>query len=338
MKRFLCFGLLLTLFASCGGSKLIVSEIRSLELEYSPGIDLNFGTSFEARIKAMMLNGDEIDVTSHRKMDFSSTDISKSGGVFTVVRRPVSFDEDMATFSISVTDKEESYLQKDTLRMNFRGGISISARGFDGESGTDQKNRGSSWVFRDGKTGENGTQGNPGTPGGNLETHIWKDGALYYMTVTDLNTLSIWRYKTVGTSALYFNLSGGNGGRGGNGGNGSDGKNGEKDEDGKYKRPGDGGNGGDGGDGGNGGDGGTVRIVLHPNASEISGQLQYDLNGGSGGEGGRGGVAGKAGQALSGQAVSANGATGRQGRRGSSGRNGSIDSIIEEFDPETYKH
>lgn len=338
MKRILLFGFLLALFSSCGGSKLIVSEIRSLELEYSPGIDMNFGTRFEARIKAMMLNGDEIDVTSHRKMDFSSPDISKSGGTFTVVRRPMSFDEDKVAFSISVTDKEESYVQKDTLLMNFRGGISISSRGFDGENGINQKDRGSSWVFRDGKSGENGTNGNPGTPGGNLEARIWKEGDLYLMTVTDLNSLSIWRYKTVGTSPLYFDCSGGNGGRGGNGGNGSDGKDGEKDEDGKVKRSGNGGNGGDGGDGGNAGDGGMVRVVIHPSASGISGQLQYDLNGGSGGEGGRGGVAGKAGVALAGQAVSANGATGRQGRRGNAGQNGNSTLTIEEFDPETYKH
>lgn len=338
MKRLLPFGFLIVLFTSCGGSKLIVSEIRSLELEYSPGVDMNFGSSFEARIKAMMLNGDEIDVTSHRKMDFVSNDISKSGGTFTIVRRPTSFDESEVPFSISITDKEESYVQNDTLKMNFRGGISINSSGFDGENGINQKDRGSSWVFRDGKSGENGTNGNPGTPGGNIEARIWKEGELYYMTVTDLTSLSVWRYKTVGSSPLYFDLSGGNGGRGGNGGNGSDGKNGEKDDEGKFKRPGDGGNGGDGGDGGNGGDGGIVRVVLHPSASAISAQLQYDLNGGSGGSGGRGGVAGKAGTALSGQAVSANGATGRQGRRGTSGRDGSSNSSIEEFDPSTYKH
>ncbi len=337
MKRLLFIVPSLLLLTACGGSKLIVSEIRSLEFEYSPGAELNFGNTFEGRIKAMMNNGDEIDVTSHRKLDFISDDVSKFGKSFTITKHPQNFNDDIAVISMTVTDKEESFVRKDTLRMNFQGGLRILGYGGDGANGEDQKDRGSPWLFRDGKTGDDGTPGQPGGNGEQLMAHIWKEHDLYYIYVTNREGTITWRYKTLATAPVKFDVSGGDGGRGGNGGNGSDGKDGEKDEDGKLKRPGDAGNGGNGGNGGDGGNGGSVTLTIHPDAADISSHLEYSLGGGNGGDGGKGGTAGKPGQALSGQTAASNGTNGRQGLHGRTGMTGTTQSEFKVFDPTTFK-
>lgn len=337
MIRLSGIALLLIFLSACGKSKLVVSEIRTLEFEYSPGTNLNFGTAFQAKVKALMNNGDEIDITTHRKLQFASNDINKAGSMFTVSRRPQSFDEYMATFTLTVSDKEESFVKADTLIMNFRGGLDVIESGGYGSGGLDQKERGAPWLLRDGKPGEEGGIGGTGGSGGELEIHIWKEGDFFLVHVLDTRFGQLRKYKTLATDIIRFDVSGGPGGRGGKGGSGSNGKDGEKDDDGKLKRPGNGGNGGDGGTGGDGGAGGSVHLIIHPDAAAITAQLQFDVSGGPGGQGGQGGKAGKAGTALSGQLAASPGKDGRQGRVGRTGDDGSIQTELLEFDPSVFR-
>lgn len=337
MTRILFIVLAATVLTACGGAKLVVSEIRSVELEYSPGEPLNFGSRFEGRIKAIMIGGEEIDITSSRKLEFTSSDIEKSGGVFKIVRRPRDFSEDRVSYSLIVRDKEESFERHDTIVLNFRGGLTFEQFAEDGMNGTDQKERSSTWLFRDGKTGEDGTRGTDGGSGANYHAHVWKEGEIYYIHLKDLNFQTEYRYKTYGTEAVQFTLPGGSGGRGGNGGNGGVGMNGEKDKDGKFKRVGDGGTGGNGGDGGNGGTGGSITVTFHPSAAGLTGLVNFNLSGGSGGSGGRGGTGGKPGVPLSGQPEGRTGANGLQGRRGTAGIDGSPNTELVEFDINSYK-
>lgn len=337
MTRILFIVLGASLLAACGGSKLVVSEIRSVELEFSPGEALNFGSRFEGRIKAIMISGDEIDITSNRKLDFTSSDIEKSGDHFKIARRPRDFSEDRVSYSLIVRDKEESFERHDTILLNFRGGLNFEQFVEDGMDGLDQKEKSSTWLFRDGKTGDDGTNGTDGAQGANYSAFIWKEGDLYYIHLRDLTFQTDYRYKTYGTEAVVFTLPGGNGGRGGNGGNGGVGMNGEKEKDGKFKRVGDGGNGGNGGDGGNGGNGGSISVTFHPSAAALTGLVSFNLSGGAGGSGGRGGTAGKPGIPLAGQTEGRMGVAGRQGRRGTAGRDGISTTELIEFNPEEHK-
>lgn len=333
MKTLFSFACIALFFVSCGNTKkLKVGEINSLQFEYSPGAEINYGGIIEARIKAIMHNGEELDITNHRKLDFSSEGVNKSGKTFKITHHPLSFDENYVTISMTVSDKEETFEARDTIYMNFLGGLLISAPGDYGEDGEDQKDRGDRILLRDGKEGYVGANGQPGFAGGNYEAYIWKEGDLYYVYARELNTLQVWRYKTYATRLVSFDISGGQGGDGGDGGGGGDGKDGSKDEDGKIKRPGAGGNGGNGGHGANGGNGGNLHLIIHPNASDISSQLKYDVSGGPGGEGGKGGKGGNPGEAISGQAGGSKGANGRQGGAGNWGLNGSTNVEFKEFD------
>ena len=326
------------LFSACGSSKnLKVAQIRTINFEYSPGAEINFGSTLEAHIMAIMNNGDEIDITNHRKLDFSSSDVTKSGKSFTIVRHPENFSEDKVTVHLVVSDKDESYEKTDTIRMNFFGGLSIVANGARGTDGDDQKDRGSRIILRDGKIGDNGLNGTTGGSAGNFEAYLWKEGELYFLYVQEIATLNVWKYRTRGTGIVQFDLSGGRGGNGGAGGSGGDGKDGSKDDEGKIKRPGDGGNGGHGGDGGFGGNGGNLKLIIHSNAADISSQLKYNVSGGSGGEGGKAGLGGKAGKPIEGQPGSSNGANGIQGRSGNWGIDGNVTTEVQDFDPIGFK-
>lgn len=338
MKFIYLFILTGFILSACGSAKkLKVAQIRTINFEYSPGAEINFGSTLEGRIMAIMNNGNELDITNHRKLDFSSSDVVKSGKSFTIVRHPESFNEDRVTVHLVVSDKDESFEKTDTIHMNFFGGLSISAYGARGVDGDDQKDRGSRIILRDGKIGDNGLIGTNGGSAGNFEAYLWKEGELYYVYVKEVNTTHVWKYRTRGTGTIEFAFSGGRGGNGGDGGGGGDGKDGSKDEDGKIKRPGDGGNGGHGGDGGNGGNGGNLSLTIHTSASDITSHLKYDVSGGAGGEGGKAGIGGKAGKALEGQSGGNNGANGIQGRTGNWGADGNVNAVVQDFDPEAFK-
>ena len=327
------------IISACGGvAKLEVSEIKSVFIEYNPADNINFGSEIDATVLAIMTSGKEIDITNSRKLAFVSEDIQQKGNSKRVVliKHPTSFSDEYAAAKLTVTDKEETFEAKDSIHINFRGDLNILAGGLSGSSGEDQKSRGSSVLFRDGKNGEDGTFGQAGSSSSNFVAQIWMEESMVYVYMRNTATNEEWKYKTLAEGTIRFDLTGGNGGSGGDGGNGGDGKAGII-ESGKSKDPGDGGHGGHGGDGGNGGDGGTIQIFLHPNASSVQTKLDIQTLGGNGGAGGKSGTGGKAGVALAGQIVASNGSNGRTGRRGLNGQNGSFELTVLEFDVEQFK-
>lgn len=321
------------ILVSCGNTKLKVAEVQSLELEYSPDIDLNYSLSFKGKVKAITHDGKEFDVTNNRKFELQSKDISQSGSEFTIVKHPITFHDSIAEYVLLLTDKEESFKSSGSLRMNFRGGLNFQMYGDKGADGVDQKDRGTPFLLRDGNNGDDGTIGGSGGNAGNLEVKIWKEGSYYYFIVHDLNSvMSDAFYKSEATAPLSFILTGGKGGKGGNGGDGGTGKDGIKKDDGKIKRPGDGGNGGNGGNGGDGGDGGNIHFIIHSNAADISNQLKYTLTGGMGGEGGLPGKAGLPGDPLQGQVGGNKGTRGVAGQVGNWGKKGTANIEFVDFD------
>lgn len=321
----------LSILWSCG-NKFTVSQVRSLELDYNPASELNVGNSFEGHINAILTGGERVEVTTNRKMEFRSEDIRQFGNQFHIVKTPISFNDDLLKYTIVISDKHETFTMKDSIPMNYRGSLSIRLTGVDGSTGSTPKDKGSTWLFRNGKTGEKGENGSNATNGHDLIVHIWSETGMYFIHVEDTTLHQVFRYKTDGTGRLEINVSGGIGGNAGKGGAGGKGKDGEKDDEGKTKRPGDGGVGGDGGNGGDGGAGGSLRVILHPNAADITSRLNLISFGGEGGDGGRGGEGGKPGEPLEGQQAGAYGANGRQGFHGRKGLDGSISSDIQEFD------
>ena len=319
--------------AACGNSKLKVAEVQSLELEYSPDTDLNFSLSFKGKVKAITHDGKEFDVTTNRKFELQSVHITQSGSDFSIVKRPITFNENNADYTLLLTDKEESFKSIGSLQMNFRGGLNFQMSGTQGTDGVNQKDRGTPLLLRDGNNGDDGTPGSPGGNAGSLRVHIWKEGQYYYFIVHDLDSLiSDAFYKSEATAPISFILTGGKGGRGGNGGDGGTGKDGVKKDDDKIKRPGDGGNGGNGGNGGHGGNGGNIHFIIHSNAASISNQLKYTLTGGMGGEGGNPGKAGLPGDPVDGQAGGNKGTRGVAGQVGSWGNEGSANIEFTDFD------
>ena len=327
------------ILAACGGvAKLEVSEINSVFIEYNPADNINFGSEIDARILARLSSGKEVDITNNRKLAFVSTDIQQRGNSKRVVliKHPNSFSDEYATAKFTLTDKDETYQASDSIHINFRGNLNILAGGLHGNSGEDQKSRGSTIVFRDGKDGENGTFGQAGSSSSNFVAQIWMEELMVFIYMRNTATNEEWKYKTLAEGPIKFDLTGGNGGSGGDGGNGGDGKAGVI-EGGKSKNPGDGGHGGHGGDGGNGGNGGTIQIFLHPNATSIQTKLDIKTLGGNGGVGGKSGTAGKPGAVLAGQLTGNMGRNGRVGRRGLNGGNGSFELTVLEFDVEQFK-
>lgn len=321
----------LLLLAACG-EKLSVSQIRSVYLEYNQASELNYGNSFEGQVKALLTGGEEVDITTNRKMSFQSQDLIKSGSLFTIVKEPVTFNDDNIRYTIAISDKHETFTHKDSLALNFRGSLTIRKIGITGTTGNTPKDKGSTWLFRDGKTGQRGEDGGIGGNGRHLIVYIWKESDMYYFHVEDTISHQILKYKCDGQGRVEINVSGGIGGNGGNGGAGGKGKDGEKDDEGKIKRPGDGGAGGDGGNGGDGGTGGSLRVIIHPSATDITSHLNLISFGGEGGNGGRGAEGGKPGTPLDGQQPGANGANGRIGLQGRKGHDGTINSDFQEFD------
>lgn len=324
---------LLLLIVSCKNIKPIsVAEIRSLELEYNSETGLNFGSSFSAKVIARMNNGEEIEVTDHKRLSFTSPDIIYQGeNVFLIQKHPSKFQDQTAQYTIEMTDKEEQFLRKDSININFTGDVAILAAGMDGAPGEDQKDRGSRWVLRDGKDGESATNGMNGESAGQYEAYIWREDNIVRIYVRNQLDGTTWRYNQIGTGKIFFNLRGGDGGKGGNGGDGGDGKDG-KIKDGESTDPGNGGNGGHGGNGGNGGNGGQLTIYLHPACADIQDRISYDVSGGEGGQRGLAGAAGKPGKALAGQNEGTMGVAGNSGLQGARGLNGTIPEIqIQEF-------
>lgn len=322
------------LFSSCGGLKrLEVSEVSTVFFEYNHADNINFGTEIEAKVLAIMLDGKEIDITNNKKLSFVSQDIGRSGigKKFTLIKRPVSFSDNYAAMTLTVSDDEETLTILDTVHLNFRGNLTINARGQSGNKGVDQQNSGTKIFFRGGRDGEHGTRGENGTSANDYVAQIWREESMVYVYVRNVADNTEWKYKMLANGEIIFDLRGGNGGRGGIGGGGGDGKDG-KVVDGKSTGPGDGGHGGFGGDAGNGGNGGSIQVFIHPNAAAVEELLNIRTQGGYGGEGGKGGDGGKAGDVISGQIAGAMGQRGSSGRSGMTGNKGTSSIAIIEFD------
>jgi len=319
--KYLFLSLSLLILSSCGSFKrLEVNEIRTAYIEYNPIEPINFGSTIEAKVMVIMNDGSELDVTNNRKLTLISEDIVRNGLTksFKIVKHPTSFSENTANVNITITDKELIFQATDSIRMNFKGDLTIDAKGNNGIDGVSQKNRGSRLLLRDGRHGANGTHGTNGQSAERYVSNIWLENNLTHIYVINQQTNEVWRYKTLGEGSITFNLKGGNGGNGGHGGDGGNGRNGSLNN-GKYKRPGHGGDGGHGGRGGDGGNGGTVHVTIHPNNSQIEPKLNYLTDGGNHGAPGKGGKFGKGGTPLAGQIA---GTIGKNGTRGWSGRNG----------------
>lgn len=339
MKKIALLFLIASLY-SCGGMKPFkVSQIESIHFVYDDAENVNFGSTVNGKVVARFLNGKELDISDNKRLEFASIDVTRDGtsNYYKIVKRPTTFDDDFATITLSVTDKEETFRSFDTLRMNFKGDLTIDCSGKDGEDGIDQKNKGGRILIRDGKNGENGTDGTNGESADSYTAHVWEEDATIYVSISSIDGLNTWKYKSTGGTKVRFDVSGGNGGKGGDGGDGGPGKDGkQKDED--QIEPGDGGDGGNGGNGGNGGDGGTVTVYLHQDSKRLEPNINFNTLGGESGKGGIGGKAGEPGDPLEGQAPGNYGSPGSPGLTGVRGSNGAVPIVeIQNFSIGQFK-
>jgi len=319
---------------SCGNSnKLHIPNIAQIKVDYNHSQNINYGSTFAGNVVAIMHDGSEMDITNHRKLDINSAILDfNSKGSITVIGHPLSFNDATAICNFKIEDKNESFTDKDSLRLNYRGPILVTANGVDGEDGEDQGTRGQRLIGRDGKDGEPGGFGLSGGNGDSFTAHVWKDDNTLKVHLVNNASGVVWKYKTVNSEDLWFNISGGDGGDGGDGGSGSDGKDGVITEKGS-KRPGNGGDAGSGGNGGNGGNGGSIDFILHPTAAHLSGSFTVRNGGGTGGNNGEPGNPGDGGNAASGQTPGLAGIRGVRGFDGVNGMPGPLPTYTtEEFD------
>lgn len=336
MRRILLAGLLPVFLVSCGNVKTLKpSEVEFLFIDVDPDTPTNYDTPFKAQIGAQMKTGeirylkDNSDfVCSHNTVCLVR---DKTVEVLAV---PPRFDADRVAVSLKMGNKQgDTIYSVDTLRLNFRAGISLGStlrKAPDGGRGSDGN---TALLFRDGRNGDNGLNGFPGATADSYEIHIWNDSATYYLHVRNLTTGLTGRYKIIGNEPFRLDASGGDGGNGGQGGAGGNGKDATTGD--KQKPAGNGGTGGAGGSGGNGGDGGSIHCVLHPSAIDFRSQLKLTATGGRGGNGGEGGAAGKGGAGINNQAGGKNGLQGGKGWSGSFGRPGVVTITEQNFAIET---
>lgn len=340
MLRLLTLALLTSALFSCGNAKkLKIEEIETLVLDYDSERPNNYGQAFTGGVCAKMKTGE-------LRCLKNDTDLTYDGNVvldiddqkIQVVRVPANYTDSVIPVTLQLTDKKGNFVQGiDSLRLNFRSGITLSGIRFAGMNGSNGSNGGQRWIGRDGKDGDAGAAGTNGSDGEDHLVYIWKEGTAYYIYVENSARTQIGHYQIRGSQPFRLDVSGGTGGNGGNGGDGSDGKNGELVDQ-KEKLPGDGGDGGAAGMGGRGGNGGRIRCVLHPSAADFRENLQLTSNGGSAGKNGEPGKAGKAGTKLANQNSARDGVGGtRPGMTPQRGFNGEVIIVEETFDPAQYK-
>lgn len=332
---FYWFCFILFLNTSCSSVKNIkVSQIEAIWFEYSPNQNLNNGSKFEGEIILQTYDGKQHQMTKNNKLSFSSGDVIRSGTSksYTIVKKSNSFEDNTCFLSLKYTHRDETYVAKDSVLMNFQGPLKILYNGAHGISGKNQRNRGTPLLWRDGKDGEPGPNGTNGGSSKNYTVHIWnkEDMTYVYARENNSNTAPFY-YKMTQGNSIYFDLSGGRGGNGGNAGDGGNGKDGDiKNE--KMRRAGDAGNGGKGGNGGNGGNAGNLNLYIHENCAEIESVLTTKTNGGRYGSLGIGGKRGAPGTPLSGQQAGRQGFPGANGVEGFKGMEGSVQKYIQSFD------
>ena len=332
-------GIVLFLGTSCSSLKNIkVSQIEAIWFEYSPNQNLNNGAKFEGEILLQTYDGKQHEMSKNSNISFSSPDIRRSGNSksYTLVKKSNSFDDDKCHLTIKYTNRDEKYVQKDSVIMNFRGPLKILYNGANGVSGKHQRNRGTPLLWRDGKDGEHGLNGTNGGSSKNYTVHMWQEENMIfvYSRENNSNTMPFY-YKMQEGNSIYFDLSGGNGGNGGNGGDGGDGKDGDIKNN-KMRRVGDAGNGGNGGNGGYGGNAGNLSLYIHENCAGIESFLTTKTKGGRYGSRGMGGKRGTPGTPLAGQQAGRQGFPGTNGVEGFKGMEGSVQKYIQSFDYAVY--
>jgi hypothetical protein len=326
-----------SLLWSCGNSKkLDIANIQRLYIDHNPDQNINYGKQISAKVVALMISGEEIVVTNHKKLQINSPKLDfTSSDQVKILGHPTTFNNEVIIAELVMSDKEETFSATDSVALNYRGPLHIGEYFRSGSDGEDQKNRGTRLVGRNGKDGDDGPLGENGTNGGNYTVHIWKVEAESRVKVTNNVSGEVWRYKSVNNDECVFDFPGGAGGDGGDAGDGGDGKDGKVTEDGS-DRTGHGGDGGNGGNGGNGGHGGIVSVIIHTNASASAGKVAVNNPGGRNGTYGEGGKAGKGGTADTGQVDGLPGLIGVRGVAGSHGNQGPTTVVkVEEFDIST---
>jgi len=334
MRTNLLFLLLLTGCLSACSSSIRIEKVKELFIEYNPETPNNYGMPIHARVGARMKNGQVLYVTTSRKLSTSSNvSFDLSAETVSVHAIPPTYETSEIPVELTLTNKKGiSISRKDTLLLNFKGGVTINSHAEIGkfEPGKTAKSHSTAILFRDGWDASNGENGRNGFHGDAYEVHIWREERVTYVHVRNLTQGTTGKYQVSNRERIFINASGGDGSSGGNGGDGGNGQDGSNDN-GKSKPPGDGGNGGNGGLGGHGGNGGEITCILHPSATSLRNQLILDVSGGKGGSGGSAGSAGKPGTALSGQAAGRNGASGSNGGNGYSGQTGKIQITEQAF-------
>lgn len=339
VKYFLWIIVLLIFSTSCSNLKKIkVSQIEDMWFEYSPNQDINHGSEFEGEILLQTYDGKQHEMSKNSKLTFLSSDITRKdrSNTFTIIKKSNSFNDDNCVITLKYNYKEEEFVKKDSVTLNFQGSLRVLYNGDNGINGKDQRNKGTPLLFRDGHSGGDGPDGTDGESVGDYTAHLWKDSSFIYVHLKDENTSNSYRYQMTTGNSIHFDFSGGNGGHGGDGGDGGNGKNGQLKGN-KVKSPGNAGNGGHGGNSGNGGNGGNLKLIIHTNCAEVEQNITYSVKEGMAGRQGEPGKSGEPGTPLEGQQDAKNGWDGTSGESGYKGYKGNYTQYIEDFNTADFE-
>lgn len=324
--------LLIFILGACGtSSKIDLTNIVNVKLEYSALANINNGSQLPVRIMAVMSDGSEKDISNNKIVTVTSNRAvyDEDAKILNISMDSPNFSSPEIVVNMLLTQKEEELSYTETIQLNYNGDLLLDFSGKDGANGEDGGDKGSRLVFRDGKDGEHGENGVNGGNGEDIIVNLWKEDNFYYCRVLFRNTGVKQYYKTDLSGKVKVDVSGGNGGNAGNGGDGGNGKDGNTAKD---KTPGEAGDGGNGGHGGTGGNAGSAQVIIHTNASELEANTSIWNDIGNGGTAGNAGVKGEPGDPDANQDPLPEGADGINGTAGANGINNGTTSIkVEEF-------
>ena len=167
-----------------------VSQVEAIWFEYSPNQNLNNGSKFKGEILLQTYDGKQHDVSNNNKISFSSPDLKRNGSTYTIVKKAKSFNDDQCYLTLKYENKDEVFVSKDSMQMNYRGGLKILYNGSDGKDGKNQRNKGTPLLWRDGKSGESGEFGGDGGSSKNYTAHIWSIEDMIYVNVKENNSFT----------------------------------------------------------------------------------------------------------------------------------------------------
>lgn len=327
MKNVTILSILLFALIGCSLKPIHIDQVKNIKLIYDEQSPFNYGDTINAKIIALKKNGEELDLSNHRQINFQSNTlnyIAEQQKLY-ISSKPISKDNTPLAYEIVMTEKDKEKTFKGEVNLNISGSLFVDLRGKAGEDGNNKASRLTRVMLKDGRDGRNGENGDHGENALPLTVHIWKQGQIYFIRSKFEGTDSVYYHKTSNPEGLIIDASGGKGGDGGNGGDGGRGKKGNKS---KGFEPGSGGNGGNGGYGGNGGNGAKITVIIHPSAEIITQKINVINQGGRPGLGGAAGQGGQSGKADSGQAQSEEGKAGLVGKAGEPGNSGPSPHIM----------